>query len=567
MATGKGSGDEIGAEVSAGNAVVAAPLAAPERFDADCGLLVIGYGAAGACAALEAAARGLDVLLADRFAGGGASWLSGGIVYAGGGTRHQTAAGRPDSVEAMAAYLAREVGDAVSAETIRRYAAESAGMIDWLEAQGVGFDSAEAPHETSYPSKDHYLYFSGNEMVPANRDAIPPAPRGHRAKGKWLSGRAMMEALMARVARTRGITVRTEAKVRRLIVDPAGAVVGAEFMALRPGGIAARLHRALERPARIIALQAAGISTVLVRLAALIEAIFARPLRVRARHGVVLATGGFIKNRAMVKRHAPEFIQGFPLGSSGCDGSGIRLGLGLGGRLDKANRISGWRFINPPHAFAKGIVVGPDGKRLTNEEQYGARLGDAMFRKAGGRGYVILDDALLREAKAEIAQGSMWGFQSFPARFLMLGAKSAPTIEALAAKLGMTPAILVGEVAANNAAARDGQPDPVGKSDEMRGTIATGPFHALDISATNRAFPLPVLTLGGLAVEEATGAVLRAEGGVVPGLYAIGRAARGLPSNYYVSGLSLGDCVWTGRRTAAHVAEKMAEPRRAAVAE
>lgn len=543
-----------GAEGSAGNAVVEGPAAAPARFDAECGLLVIGYGAAGSAAALEAAERGLDVMLVDRFAGGGASWLSGGIVYAGGGTRIQRAAGRADTVEAMAAYLAREVGDAVSAETIRRYAADSAAMIDWLEGHGVAFDPTEAPHETSYPAKDHYLYFSGNEMVPANRDAIPPAPRGHRAKGKWLSGRAMMEGLMARVAGTRGITIRTEACARRLLVDEGGRVVGAEFMALRPGGFAARLHRLLERPARIIALQVAGISALLIRLARLVETSFARSFTVRARHGVVLATGGFIKNRAMVERHAPEFMAGFPLGSSGCDGSGIRLGLAMGGRLDKADRISAWRFINPPHAFARGIVVDTTGRRLTNEEQYGARLGDAMFRRAGGRAYVIVDDALLAEARAEIAAGEIWGFQSFPARTLIMTRVSAPTPADLARKLGMAPAVLEAEVEANNAAARGEAADPVGKSDEMRGALTRGPFHALDISATNRMFPLPVLTLGGLAVEEATGAVLKAEGGTVPGLYAIGRAARGLPSNAYVSGLSLGDCIWTGRRTAAHVA-------------
>ena len=88
----------------------------------------------------------------------------------------------------------------------------------------------------------------------------------------------------------------------------------------------------------------------------------------------------------------------------------------------------------------------------------------------------------------------------------------------------------------------------------MRGLIGQGPFYALDISVDNPAFPLPVLTLGGLAVDEATGAVKREAGGTIPGLYAVGRAARGLPSNFYVSGLSLGDCIWSGRRTAAAIA-------------
>ncbi|TDP47030.1 3-oxo-5alpha-steroid 4-dehydrogenase [Zavarzinia compransoris] len=554
----------LAADQSPGCAALDAAVAAPVAFDLECDLLVVGFGAAGAAAALEAAAGGLDVLLVDRFAGGGASWLSGGIVYAGGGTRHQRTAGRSDSAEAMADYLAREVGDAVSPETVRRYAAQSAGMIDWLEAHGAAFDAAEAPHETSYPSRDHYLYFSGNEMVPANRDAIPPAPRGHRAKGKWLSGRAMMEGIMARVRRTEGIRIRTEAAIGRLIVDGDGTVAGAELRCMPERGLATWAHRRLERLARVMVLQVAGVSARIAPLLAALERRHARAVTVRARHGVVLATGGFIKNRAMVARHAPGFMKGFPLGSTGCDGSGIRLGLGLGGRLDKADKISAWRFINPPHAFAQGVVVDGEGRRLTNEEQYGARLGDAMMRRAGGRAYVVIDEALRRAALKEIASGAMWGFQSFPARVLMFRAKRAATLDGLAAKLGMAPAVLRETIAANNAAVRGEAADPVGKSDEMRGAVAAGPFFALDISVDNPAFPLPVLTLGGLAVDEATGAVLRDAGGTIPGLYAVGRAARGLPSNFYVSGLSLGDCIWSGRRTAAAIAAGRLKDRQSA---
>ena len=59
---------------------------------------------------------------------------------------------------------------------------------------------------------------------------------------------------------------------------------------------------------------------------------------------------------------------------------------------------------------------------------------------------------------------------------------------------------------------------------------------------------MPMLTLGGLLVDEDTGAVRLETGGVVPGLFAAGRAAVGICSNSYVSGLSLADCVFSGRR-------------------
>ena len=57
-----------------------------------------------------------------------------------------------------------------------------------------------------------------------------------------------------------------------------------------------------------------------------------------------------------------------------------------------------------------------------------------------------------------------------------------------------------------------------------------------------------MLTLGGLVVAPETGAVLRADGRPVPGLYAAGRSAVGLCSRSYVSGLSIADCVFSGRR-------------------
>jgi 3-oxo-5alpha-steroid 4-dehydrogenase len=57
-----------------------------------------------------------------------------------------------------------------------------------------------------------------------------------------------------------------------------------------------------------------------------------------------------------------------------------------------------------------------------------------------------------------------------------------------------------------------------------------------------------MLILGGLVVAENGGAVLRESGKPVPGLYAAGRTAVGLCSRSYVSGLSLADCVFSGRR-------------------
>jgi 3-oxo-5alpha-steroid 4-dehydrogenase len=83
------------------------------------------------------------------------------------------------------------------------------------------------------------------------------------------------------------------------------------------------------------------------------------------------------------------------------------------------------------------------------------------------------------------------------------------------------------------------------------------PFYALDISVDKRVFPCAALTLGGLRVDETDGAVRTAADGTVAGLYAAGRAAVGIASNHYVSGLALADCIWSGRRAGAAAASKM----------
>lgn len=54
-------------------------------------------------------------------------------------------------------------------------------------------------------------------------------------------------------------------------------------------------------------------------------------------------------------------------------------------------------------------------------------------------------------------------------------------------------------------------------------------------------------TLGGLVVDELTGAVTTPAGAPIAGLYAAGRTAIGVCGNSYVSGLSLADCVFSGR--------------------
>lgn len=516
-------------------------------WDANCDVLVVGFGAAGASAAIEAAQAGASVVIADRFAGGGASSKSGGVVYAGGGTPHQIKAGFNDTPDAMLEYLRHEVGDAVGEATLRDFCAQSTAMIAWLESLGVEFDSTVPPKKTSYPPDGYYLYFSGNEAVPQFAGAHPPAPRGHRVKGSGLSGAVLFNALRRAVVDA-GVEVMTQSAVRRLVVDDkTGAVLGAELWQLAASSPAARRHARLSRWADTLNYGVPRFSDRVRQRALAIELAEARPLRVRARGGVVLSTGGFIFNRAMVAKHAPGYLRNFRLGTSGCDGSGIRLGVSAGGEADHLERVSAWRFINPPLAWARGIVVDCEGRRFCNEEVYGALLGHEMCERHGGKAWLVIDSKLRNEAIREALFGGLWMFQSLPAIVLTLGAKRGRSIEELAMRVGANPAAMRQDWDEYNASAR-GADDALGKSPAMRQPLETPPFYALDVSVKSRVFPCPAITLGGLRVDEDTGAVRRADTSCVPGLYAAGRAAVGIASNHYVSGLALADCIWSGRR-------------------
>jgi 3-oxo-5alpha-steroid 4-dehydrogenase len=517
------------------------------QWDANCDVLVVGFGAAGASAAIEAARGGASVIIADRFEGGGASAKSGGVVYAGGGTPYQKKAGFDDTPEAMFEYLRHETGDVVSEAALRNFCAQSVAMISWLEAIGVEFDATLPPKKTSYPPDGYYLYFSGNEAVPQFAGKYPPAPRGHRVKGKGLSGAVMFKALRDATVSV-GVTVMSQSAARRLIVDSrGGAVLGVEVWQLPAGSRAARSHRRLSRWADQLSYIDGRLSDRVRRRALALEIAQARPHMVRAQGGIVLSTGGFIFNRAMVARHAPGYLHNFRLGTTGCDGSGIRLGESAGGDAAHLERVSAWRFINPPLAWARGMVVDPQGRRFCNEEVYGALLGHYMCEDHGGKAWLILDSRLRREATREAMFGGLWRFQSMPAIVLSLRAKRGNSIEDLARRAGADPAAMRQTLDAYNAGAR-GDNDAFGKSSAMRQVLETPPFYALDISVRSATFPCPAITLGGLCVDEETGAVMRRDGARVPGLYAAGRAAVGLASNHYVSGLALADCIWSGRR-------------------
>ncbi|MCS7480616.1 FAD-binding protein [Umezawaea endophytica] len=509
-------------------------------MDVSADVVIVGFGAAGACAAIEAARAGASVVVLDRFAGGGATALSGGVVYAGGGTRQQVEAGVLDSPDGMFEYLRHEVGDAVSGETLWRFCRGSADMLRWLEDQGVPFDASLCPFKTSYPTNDYYLYHSGSEQ--ARRDVTPPAPRGHRAKGKGTSGALLFARLAASVHRT-GAGVLPQTTAVELVTED-GRVTGVRCRRLT--GAPRIAHRVLSRLAVKPSLYYPPVGRSLHRLAAALERRHGREVLVRANRGVVIAAGGFVFDRELMREHAPAYRGGLPLGTPGDDGSGIKLGTAVGGTTARMDRVSAWRFLTPPSALRKGVLVGATGRRVCDESLYGAAIGEAIVTGHEGRAWLLVDDEVLREARRQVPWQTLL-FQRLQARYLLSrGLVTGLTLDEVAAKVGVDAAGLRA-----TAKAYGDVPDALGKLPELVRPLRA-PYSLIDVSVRSRVgYPCPVLTLGGLVVDEDTGRVTG-----VDGLYAAGRSAVGVCSESYVSGLSLADCVFSGRRAGAHVAKE-----------
>ncbi|WP_459548993.1 FAD-binding protein [Nocardia sp. X0981] len=524
-----------------------------QEWDLTADVVVVGYGAAGAAAALQATEEGAQVLVLDRFTGGGATALSGGIIYAGGGTWVQREGGVEDTPELMLAYLEREVGDAVSPATLRRFVDGSPAMIDWLTGHGVPFEASLCPYKTSYPNNDYYLYYSGSEISGAFAD-ITPAQRGHRVKGWGTSGKKLFEPL-ARSAAGKGVRVETLTTATALITDDAGAVVGVECRTLRtaPSRVRARYARMAAVAAKP-GIYYPPLRRALEQRLARLDARYGTTIRVLARRGVVLTAGGFIANREMLRSYAPAYKNGLALGSSGDDGSGIELGREVGAATDRMGNVSAWRFLLPPSSLAGALLVGGKGQRVIDETRYGAAVGDALINRHDGIGWLLADDDLMRTAISQIGPQAAW-FQRMQFEVMRRKAKRGRTLDEVAAKAGIDACGLRETVAAHNSAYTTGAPDPVGKPAEYVRPVGAGPYWLLNVSIepslTN---PCPMFTVGGLVVDEETGAVKSTDSGEIPGLYAAGRTAVGLCVNSYVSGLSLADCIFSGRRAGRSVA-------------
>lgn len=461
-------------------------------------VIVVGFGAAGACAALGAREAGAEVLVLERAGGGGGtSANSTGEVYLGGGTPVQRACGFEDSPEEMYRYLIASCGPDPDEAKIRLYANESVDHFHWLVKQGVPFKESFYG-DGSYIPTDDCLAWSGSELNTQYASLAKPAPRGHTAQREGIeAGGELMRALCEATAGS-GAEILSDTLVETLVQDAERRVVG----------VVARID---------------GEERCL-----------------RARGGVVLCAGGFINNRQMVARHAPWLSRcKMRMGVDGDDGRGIRMGLGAGGEAIRMDTACIVLPFTVPKKHVKGIMVNPQGQRFINEDAYQSEVGAAALRSQDGQVYLIVDDEIYE--------------RPFPPVEL---AAVGDSIEAIESELGMPEGSLQHTVEYYNRHAAEGEDPLFRKTAEFLKPLTQAPFAALDYRVEKSLWS--VFTMGGLHTS-VEGEVLTADGDAVPGLYAAGRTTSGIAAQGYSSGLSLADATFFGRRAGRRAARIAAE--------
>jgi len=268
-----------------------------------------------------------------------------------------------------------------------------------------------------------------------------------------------------------------------------------------------------------------------------------------------------------------------PLGTPGDDGSGITTAQAAGAAVRLMDHCGASRFYSPPAAFSSGVLVDPEGQRICDETLYAATL-SARIAERGGKAWLVVDAATRNRVRAEIH--SAVPLHSQPLRQLLSGRANhivftrlfgsinlylnrvvAPTLGQLARRIGIPPDALEATVEAYNERARSGLPDDMGKPAELVRPLGPGPWAAVPCHLDSLMFPAPCITLGGIDVDEDQ-RVRRPDGTTIAGLYAVGRCAAGVASRSYVSGLSLADCVFSGRNAGMTVASDIVSSDRGA---
>lgn len=460
----------------------------PKKWDKETDVVVIGYGAAGAAAAIAAHDAGAKVMILEKSpAFGGASRVSGGIIYAA-DTAIQKEQGISDSPDAMVKYFNASNRGLMDQEILKTMAYDSSGIINWLISLGI---------------KNYTLQIAGAEDTPEFAAITPPKKRGHIVKGL---GKEMM-SLLEKAVNQRKITVSLSSEVKELVSSPARNIMG---VSVKSGS--------------------------------------EKPKFIKAKKGVVICSGGYNFNKALVRSFAAMFTDAVPVGSPTSDGSGMIIGgaegaaltafggpelaVGLPGLVYGPNKS---RHIRALFLYDHPVVfVDEQGRRFANESSYYAHLTPIVARQR--KAFMIFDEETYKKtAWPDYVVGSSQGLKKEMESGVI---KKAENFNELARLIGINPDAFQTTMNTYNKFAAEGKDPEFGKFKAL-GLVKTPPFYAGNVGATT------LHCYGGLKINNKA-QVIDVFGKVIPRLYAAG-ATTGTVYTYPGSGTLLNTCFVFGR--------------------
>ncbi|MGI4952788.1 MAG: FAD-dependent oxidoreductase [Janthinobacterium lividum] len=342
------------------------------------------------------------------------------------------------------------------------------------------------------------------------------------------------------------------ADVAHFLADRVGLALHLNTGLVLPGHTAPRLHSTAQGSGReLAALLLAAVErqpaiTVLTQTEAtalLVEDGAVRGLRtrsgeaVRGRH-VLLATGGFASNAAMIARHAPEILGAVNIGRGANDGWALEQGAALGGETLLMDSYQGQGHTTPDGSGRLGpgltsygaVVVNSLGQRFADESMGPSEFGACVLAQPGRCAVELFDRRIHEQAL---------GLSTYRAVYASGAIVEAETLAGIAAAFGVPPAALERTMAAHRASVA-GAPDAFGRRLALHALAP--PFMAARVTGAL------VHTQGGLRVDAAA-RVLRPDGSAIAGLLAAGGAAASISGHGaagYLPGNGLGQAFALG---------------------
>ena len=546
-------------------------------WDSTVDVVIVGSGGGGMVAALATAAQGASALVLEKQALiGGSTAMSGGIVWVPNNPVMQ-AIGVPDSYEDALAHFEAVVGDVGPASSFeRRHAFLTAGpeMVSFLQGCGVRFTYCRG-------YSDYYSDAKGGHDLGRG---IEPVPFDGRVLGGWL------EKLQAGLAKSLGLAVMTnEARSLSNYNRSLGAFAISARVVIRTYTARLRRQALLTNGASLIgqmlriALERgipiwteAPVEELMVEDGRVVGVRTVRegsPFLVRARQGVLLASGGFAHNAEMRQQFGgdqPNRAR-WSISNPGDTGEVLQAAMRIGAKTDLMDEAwwlpsprtgrFGQSTLDQARQRPRTIYVDAAGQRFVNESNSYMEVGKAMYaRDKTSRAvpcWLIFDDRYRKRYAHQRSRPGRFPRQLFESGML----KQAWTLDDLASLCGIDAAGLSGTVERfNENAARGVDPDygrgesaynralgdPNPRVHPCLGPIDEPPYYAVQV------VPGDIGTCGGLVTSEHA-QVVDQDDRPIPGLYATGNGTATVMGRHYLGpGASIANTMVFGYVAARH---------------